>query len=119
MSAYIQLYDAVPDYRKLFTLLQMAEHGYWTAFNDYINRPETVKTEILSVEEVTHLIKEKLNLNNVFTCCLCEKQSNGWGHSPEPLNNEEDALCCKKCNDEKVIPERIRDATRQFGNKTT
>jgi len=40
-------------------------------------------------------------------CCLCGQEFDGFGNNPWPLNNDENARCCDKCNAEKVIPARI------------
>ena len=42
-----------------------------------------------------------------FTCCICGKVFKGYGNNPWPVNKEPDALCCDKCNEEVVVPERI------------
>lgn len=44
-------------------------------------------------------------------CCICGKEcENEWGNNPWPINNDENARCCNKCNDEIVIPQRIINA---------
>lgn len=43
-------------------------------------------------------------------CCLCGQEFEGFGNNPWPLNNDENARCCDKCNAEKVIPARIMQA---------
>jgi hypothetical protein len=43
---------------------------------------------------------------DVFTCCLCKGVFTGWSNNAEPL--VKNGRCCKKCDNEKVIPERIR-----------
>lgn len=42
-----------------------------------------------------------------YTCCICGKTFTGWGNNPYPVVKTENARCCDKCNDEKVIPARI------------
>ena len=39
-----------------------------------------------------------------FKCCLCDKQSKGWGNNPQPLMG---GKCCDECNMSKVIPARL------------
>ena len=32
-------------------------------------------------------------------CCICGKEcENEWGNNPWPINNDENARCCNKCN---------------------
>jgi hypothetical protein len=38
-------------------------------------------------------------------CILCRNYFLGWGNNPEPLSNFGE--CCKKCDEEKVIPARM------------
>lgn len=44
-----------------------------------------------------------------FKCCLCGKDTAGWGNNPYPLCDEKDfeSRCCDECNDTYVIPARI------------
>ena len=46
------------------------------------------------------------------TCCLCGGEYTRWGNNPYPLCNKDDysSRCCDKCDTEKVIPARIRNA---------
>ena len=50
-----------------------------------------------------------------FTCCICGKEDIGWGNNPDPVTDEngkffkEDDECCDKCNDEVVIPKRLKE----------
>ena len=39
-------------------------------------------------------------------CILCSKEILGYGNSPQPL--AEEGECCDTCNENKVIPERLR-----------
>ena len=32
-----------------------------------------------------------------FVCCICGKESVGYGNDPEPINTE--GRCCDKCNE--------------------
>lgn len=42
-------------------------------------------------------------------CCICGREcENEWGNNPYPVSKNEQDRCCDKCNDEVVIPERIR-----------
>lgn len=47
-------------------------------------------------------------------CCICGKKFVGWGNDPWPVNMDEKARCCDKCNSEKVLPARL---AQMFGGK--
>lgn len=40
-----------------------------------------------------------------FVCCLCKKESIGYGNNPAPVAQK--GRCCDKCDREVVIPTRI------------
>ena len=40
-------------------------------------------------------------------CVLCNKEFTGWGNNPEPLSDV--GVCCKTCDNEKVIPKRMEE----------
>lgn len=42
-----------------------------------------------------------------FTCCICGKVVVEWGNNPYPV--KEEGECCDRCNNERVIPERLKD----------
>lgn len=42
-------------------------------------------------------------------CCICGKTFDGRGNNPSPV--EIDGVCCDKCNNDFVIPRRLRDIT--------
>jgi hypothetical protein len=43
-----------------------------------------------------------------FICCLCDKEVEGYGNDPSPIQTEnENDECCDECNLTKVIPTRI------------
>jgi hypothetical protein len=116
MSAHT-LYDAIPNVYDIHTLFRLAEAGYWSAFNSYLARENVIKPNTLTPERITELIRRCVGADRQFVCCLCEKQCTGYGNNPAPLvvlAEGDDRRCCNKCNEERVIPERIRDATRQL-----
>ena len=39
-------------------------------------------------------------------CCICGKEFTGYGNNPYPVC--EDGECCDKCNEEKVLPIRLK-----------
>lgn len=43
--------------------------------------------------------------NENGTCCICGKEYTHWGNNALPIN---DGRCCDKCNNDIVIPERIK-----------
>lgn len=40
-------------------------------------------------------------------CCICGKQFDGRGNNLKPI--ETDGVCCDECNNDYVIPRRLRD----------
>ena len=42
-----------------------------------------------------------------FECCICHKVVREWGNDPFPINKEDGAQCCDRCNIEKVVPARL------------
>jgi len=43
-----------------------------------------------------------------FKCCLCDKEVEGYGNDPSPIETQnEDDQCCDECNLTKVVPTRI------------
>ena len=40
-------------------------------------------------------------------CCICNEKFIGWGNNPYPL--KEDGECCKPCDDNVVIPARMKE----------
>jgi hypothetical protein len=41
-----------------------------------------------------------------YTCCLCNKNFEGYGNNPLPLYNNE-GKCCDMCNITQVLPIRL------------
>ena len=50
---------------------------------------------------------EDIDRDNSQVCVLCNEKFTGWGHNPEPLFQS--GVCCKDCDDDKVIPARIEE----------
>jgi hypothetical protein len=44
-----------------------------------------------------------------FKCCICGKQSVGYGHNPWPVSDNQEDRCCDFCNFTKVIPARLKE----------
>jgi len=40
-----------------------------------------------------------------YKCCLCKKNSVGFGNNPAPIKNK--GQCCDSCNMRKVLPARF------------
>jgi len=57
-------------------------------------------------DEVIARYEEHLRQNK-YTCCICDKESYGYGNNPDPVNTETGARCCDICNYGMVIPARI------------
>lgn len=41
-------------------------------------------------------------------CSICGKELKGYGNNPYPVMKGETDRCCDTCNQEKVIPARIK-----------
>lgn len=41
-----------------------------------------------------------------FICIFCNKEFEGFGNNPDPIAKE--GRCCDRCNNNKVIPMRIK-----------
>ncbi len=39
-----------------------------------------------------------------FKCCICGKESAGYGNNPHPFEGDK---CCDECNLKRVIPKRM------------
>lgn len=52
-----------------------------------------------------------------FICCLCGKETTGWGNNPSPVVDKEGAKCCNYCNNRIVIPTRILGLTQMLKDK--
>ena len=48
-------------------------------------------------------------LNDFKKCSICGKYFSGYGHNPSPFCSTGDR-CCDECNNDVVIPHRIRRA---------
>ena len=44
-------------------------------------------------------------------CCICNEKFIGWGNSPYPV--KEDGECCKPCDDNVVVPARIKEYEKE------
>ena len=42
-----------------------------------------------------------------YICCICGYKFSGYGNNPSPVVTAEGARCCDRCNETKVIPERL------------
>jgi hypothetical protein len=42
-----------------------------------------------------------------YKCCICGHNFEGFGNDAWPVVRDDGARCCDKCNEDKVIPERI------------
>lgn len=47
----------------------------------------------------------------IVKCCICGRTYSGSGNNPRPV--KEDGECCDACNEQYVIPARIREVMRQ------
>lgn len=46
-------------------------------------------------------------------CVLCGGKYEGFGHNPRPLS---EGRCCDDCNETRVIPERLGEASNDKNN---
>lgn len=43
-------------------------------------------------------------------CCICGSEcENEWGNNPYPISKDVNDRCCNVCNDNYVIPARIKN----------
>lgn len=47
--------------------------------------------------------------NTIKTCCICRRKFIGMGNNPFPINKDENASCCNKCNANYVVVARKTD----------
>jgi len=109
--------DAIPNPTNLQTLIRLAESGYWVAFDSYLARDGVLAANTLTADEVRQMCRRCVGADRHYTCALCDAQFTGWGHNPSPIVNDEDKRCCTQCNEDRVIPQRIRDATIALAQK--
>ena len=50
----------------------------------------------------------KSGLRECGKCCFCGESYVFGGNNPYPANTDEDAACCDRCNNEVVIPARLK-----------
>lgn len=48
-------------------------------------------------------------------CVLCKERFEGYGNNPQPIKRRGE--CCQKCNEERVIPARLRQLFINKGGK--
>lgn len=52
-----------------------------------------------------------------YECCICKGWFDGWGNNPWPVDKRPDAICCDKCNLDRVIPARLKQAQIDYARK--
>lgn len=55
------------------------------------------------------------NREITFKCCICGKQSVGYGNNPWPVSDNNEDRCCDFCNITKVIPARLKELKERLG----
>ena len=40
-------------------------------------------------------------------CCICNREIDGYGNNPYPIDKNENHRCCDLCNMQYVIPARL------------
>ena len=62
-----------------------------------------------------------MHSGEVGTCCLCGGEYVLFGRDPDPLDMDEDARCCAKCDVERVAPARsfvyFKDNNEHMANR--
>lgn len=53
-------------------------------------------------------------MKNYITCCFCGNTEEGIGNNPWPVNQDENAYCCSRCNQTIVIPARYKRMQEWF-----
>lgn len=43
-----------------------------------------------------------------YTCCICGQTFVGYGNNPWPVNDDENAECCNRCNIDIVVSSRLK-----------
>lgn len=51
---------------------------------------------------------ERMDNVKYYDCCICGQVCMDLGNNPWPVVKDADARCCDRCNDEVVIPARIK-----------
>ena len=51
---------------------------------------------------------------NYFKCSICQDNFSGFGNNPQPVK---EGRCCDECNDNVVIPTRMKDIIKSNSNK--
>jgi len=52
----------------------------------------------------------------MFICCICGKLISGYGNNPWPISFDPNSECCDDCNDQFVIPARLRSLYTKRGD---
>lgn len=61
---------------------------------------------------------ESLNATSTNICCFCGQTFMGFGNNPYPASKNEEDRCCNDCNDDIVIPSRIKAIIKGDKNAT-
>jgi len=60
------------------------------------------------------MTKTKEGPDKVFRCVICGREEAGYGHNAQPAS---DGQCCSECNQDIVIPVRLRMTIRSLGRR--
>lgn len=65
----------------------------------------SIKTPMDTIERMIKLGGDEANIE-CKKCCICGEWFNEWGNNPWPIKL--DGSCCDRCNNEAVIPARLK-----------
>ena len=110
-----KLSDIIHDDKHLETVFRLVENRYWTALRQYLNREGVIADEKILPDYVFYCLKKTVEDYKVkesesrYVCCFCCDTCIGFGNNPAPINNDPARSCCDSCNEEVVIPARIKE----------
>ena len=65
-----------------------------------------MKKENFNLKTMNEALKILKEDKNTFTCCICGKETEGYGNNPHPV--KDDGECCDECNVKVIIPARLK-----------
>jgi hypothetical protein len=71
----------------------------------------TKNIEFGVMNNYANLLQGVKNMTEAKVCCICNEKFIGWGNNPYPV--KEDGECCKPCDDNVVVPARIKEYEKE------
>ena len=81
--------------------------------NYYLARRCQLEGIYFNKNEFVEHIKER-GFGDAGTCAICGGNYVLGGNNPFPVVKGEDACCCTRCNEEVVIPARLKEFVRRY-----